>query len=237
MARLKNPTAGPQPNGIGTLKERSLHSALKEWYSQPGDGFEVPCDGFVIDLVRGETLIEIQTRNFAALKRKLTKLTQQHPVRLVHPIAREKWIVRQTAAGEIVSRRKSPKRGRPVDVFRELVHLPHLLGRRNFTLEVLLTQEEEVLRDDGAGSWRRRRWSVHDRRLLDVTDSVLFESPADYAGLIPPGLPEPFTNRELAEALKCRLALAQKMTYTLSRCDALETAGKRGQAILYRRAG
>jgi 6-phosphofructokinase len=31
-----------------------------------------------------------------------------HEVRLLHPVAREKWIVRQTAVGEAISRRKSP---------------------------------------------------------------------------------------------------------------------------------
>jgi hypothetical protein len=33
------------------------------------DRFEVPVDGFVIDIVRDDLLIEIQTRNFSSLKR------------------------------------------------------------------------------------------------------------------------------------------------------------------------
>jgi hypothetical protein len=55
-------------NGIGTLQETSLHSALKAWYARPGDRFEVFIDGFYIDIVRSELLIEIQTRNFSAIK-------------------------------------------------------------------------------------------------------------------------------------------------------------------------
>ena len=46
---------------IGELNEQPLHAALKEWYVQPGDQVEVQLDGYYIDLVRGERLIEIQT--------------------------------------------------------------------------------------------------------------------------------------------------------------------------------
>ena len=69
-------------------------------------------DGFFVDIVRGDLLIEVQTRNFAAMKRKLRELTVRHHVRLVHPIAREKWIVKLAQGYDSeVSRRRSPKRG------------------------------------------------------------------------------------------------------------------------------
>ncbi len=47
--------------GIGTLRESGLHADLKRWYAQPGDEFEIALDGYVIDIRRGEYLIEIQT--------------------------------------------------------------------------------------------------------------------------------------------------------------------------------
>ena len=74
-------------NGVGLLNEKPLHASLKAWYAQPGDRFEVQVDGSVIDIVRDELLVEIQTRSFSALKRKLEKLVISHPVRLVFPIA------------------------------------------------------------------------------------------------------------------------------------------------------
>ena len=83
----------PAP-AIGTYQEKSLHAALKDWHAAPGDKTEQPVDGYVVDLVRGEELIEIQTRNFAAIKRKLAALLERHAVRLVHPIPARKWIVR-----------------------------------------------------------------------------------------------------------------------------------------------
>ena len=112
----------PLSNGVGLLNEKPLHAALKAWYALPGDRFEVGIDGSIIDIVRGELLVEIQTRSFSALKRKLEKLVVSHPVRLVFPIAAEKWIVRLSDDGAVEQgRRKSPKHGAVTELFRELV--------------------------------------------------------------------------------------------------------------------
>jgi hypothetical protein len=123
--------------GIGVLNEKPLHASLKQWYAQPGDQFEVPVGGYVIDIVRDDLLIEIQTGSFSSLKAKLAKLLYSHQVRLIYPIAQEKWIVRPAADdnGRAI-RRKSPKRGRLEDLFWELVSIPHLLSNPNFSLEV-----------------------------------------------------------------------------------------------------
>ncbi len=218
---------------IGTLSEKSLHAALKDWYTQPGDQIEVKCDGFVIDIVRGEQLIEIQTRNFSAMKRKLPKLLEQYRLHLLHPICREKWIVRQSEAGELIQRRKSPKRGQVWDVFKELVYVPHLITHPNFSLELLLTQEEEIWRDDGQGSWRRKKWSIHDRLLLNVVEQIRFDQAADWLSLLPNDLPIPFTNRDLTALLKIRPAQAQKLTYTLRQANLISQVGKQGRSFAY----
>ena len=60
------------------MNEYSLHTAIKNWYSLPGDKFEVRIDDFIVDIVRDALLIEIQTRNFSAIKKKLKKLLENH---------------------------------------------------------------------------------------------------------------------------------------------------------------
>ena len=221
---------------IGSLNEKPLHAALKEWYAGPGDRFEVSVDGFVIDIVRGNLLVEIQTKNFASIKRKLKTLTADRPVLLVHPVAREKWIVKPAAGADgKASRRKSPKQGRWDQVFEELVSFPGLLAHPNFSLLVLLIQEEEVRRFDPARGWRRKGWVTEERRLLEVVDQRLFESPEDMDALIPPGLQEPFTTSELAAAAKRPRRFAQKMAYCLREMGVIAQVGKRSRAILYER--
>ncbi len=227
-------------SGIGGLNESLLHAGLKSWYRRPGDLIEQPVDGFVVDIVRpspaGERpdlLIEIQTGNFTAIRGKLQRLLTDHRVLLVHPVAYERWVLREDASGVRLGRRKSPKRGRVEEVFRELVRMPSMLADPNLALEVVLTQEEVVLRNDGAGSWRRKGWSVAGARLMGVVGAVRFDSPGDLGDLLPADLAQPFTNRDLAAALSCPLGLAQKMTYCLVRLNVLSDAGKRGRARLY----
>lgn len=222
---------------IGTLNEKSLHTALKEWYAQPDDQFEVPVDGFVIDIVRADLLIEIQTANFAAIKRKAKMLVKDHPLRLVYPIPQDKWIVRlaKDGSGDVLGRRKSPKHGAVEHLFAELVRLPKLLANLNFTLEVLLTQEEEVRCYDGKRAWRRHGWVIQERRLLNVVGRRLFEVPGDLLGLLPADLPEPWTTADLAAGIGQPRWLARKMAYCLRKMGLAEPVGKQGNAILYRR--
>ena len=219
---------------ISTFNEKPLHAALKTWYARPGDGFEVQVDGFIIDIVRDGLLIEIQTTSLASLKRKLLSLVEEHCVRLVYPIPQEKWIVKLAEDGEsTASRRKSPKRGKVEDLFGELVSFPRLLAHPNFSLEVLLVQEEEIRRYDGRKGWRRRGWVIQERRLLQVVNRRRFSAPADLGELLPLDLGQPFTTSDLAKAIARPRRLAQRMAYCLREMGEIEAAGKQGNAILY----
>ena len=222
-------------SGIGLLNEKPLHASLKQWYARPGDRFEVPVDGFVIDIVRDSLLIEIQTRNFASIHSKLSRLTRSYEVRLVYPVVQEKWIVRQAIGkrGTVV-RRKSPKRGRLEDLFRELVSIPRLLANPNFSFEVLTIREEEVRRYDGRRRrWRRKGWVLEGRRLLEVVDRRLFVKPADWLAFVPEGL-QSFTTKDVAEIAATDRDLAQKVAYCLRHARMIEVIGRQGRANLYR---
>jgi hypothetical protein len=227
---------------IGTLGEKSLHAALKEWYARPGDLLEWEVEGkYIVDIFRPSTdatsgqCIEIQTRSLGKLKTKLAFLLERWPVRLVYPVAQERHIVRIDADGEIMSRRKSPKRRTIFHLFPELVSFPTLLIHPNLVLVVLLICEEELWLDDGRGSWRRKHRSIFDRRLVDVCEMVSLSTPADYAALLPTGLPDRFDTQELAQALRLPRSLAQKMAYCLREMAVLEVVGHRDRARLYRR--
>lgn len=198
-------------------------------------------DGYIIDLVRGDLLIEVQTGGISPLKRKLAALTRSHPVRLVIPITEEKWIVRlpveSDAPQAAPARRKSPRRGCVEHLFKELVFVPGLMANENFSLEVLLTREEEVRRFDEARAkaWRRKGWVIQERRLLEVVDRKVFETPAELACLLPHALPDPFTVQQAAAALAQPTWLAHKMIYCLRALGTIEAAGKQGRAVAYRR--
>ena len=98
-------------------------------------------------------------------------------------------------------------------MFRELVRVPELIKEVNFSLEVLLIDEEENRIDDGRGNWRRRGVSIKDRTLIGVNTRILFENSIDFLKLLPEELREAFTNKELARSKKVSVRTAQQITY------------------------
>jgi hypothetical protein len=223
--------------GIGELNEQPLHAALKDRYAGAGDRLEARVDGYVIDILRGDRLIEIQTGHFSALKDKLRALVRDHPVTLIYPIAREKWLYKLPKPDwDGPRRRKSPRRGRLEEVFEELVSFPELLADERFILQVVLIQEEEVRRFTGRKMWWNNGWERVERRLLDVVEERVFSNPDQLGGLLPPELPDPFTTADLARSLESNRRLAQKMAYCLRKLDLIEQVGRQGRSYLYRRA-
>jgi len=221
-------------SGIGTLNEKHLHSSLKEWCSLPGDRFEIPVEGYVVDIVRGDLLLEIQTGSFSAIRFKLRKLLRNHSIRLFYPVPLEKWIIKlHEEEDREPTRRRSPKRGRVEDLFRELVSIPGLMCNPEFSLEVLLTREEEIRVYDGKRGWRRRGWVITERRLLEVVRSRVLETPADWLELLPKTLDDVFTTADLAKEMGTRRDLAQKMAYCYKKAGLLVQKGKRGRSNLY----
>jgi hypothetical protein len=220
---------------IGVMNEGALHAQLKEWYRRPGDKLEHAVGRHVVDVVRGDLLIEIQTGGFAPLRRKLDLLAGAHTVRLVAPIPISRRIVRLSPDGEVLSARRSPRKGKLEDVFARLVSIPALLCRPEFEIEVLLTHQEELRHHAPGRAYRRHGWVVSGRRLVSVESSHRIAGPADAAELLPASLPEPFDTAELAAAAGIDRRLAQQMTYCLRAMGVLEIAGKRGGAVLHTR--
>jgi hypothetical protein len=228
-------TDGPR---IGLLRERPLHASLKRWYAQPGDRIEVPVDGYVIDLVRGDHLVEFQTRGFSGLRPKVGALLGNgHRLRIVLPIARDRWIIRVGDDGAVIDRRRSPRHGIPADLAAELVSFPELLSHPGFELEVLMTREEEHRRKVPGRCWRRHGWMVTDRRLLEVLERIAITRPADLARLLPAGLPERFTTADLAARLGRPRRIAQQLAYCLAKAGLVEVVDRRGRSLEYRISG
>jgi hypothetical protein len=223
-------------SGIGVLREGPLHAAVKDLLARPGDTAEVPFGRYVIDLVRADgELLEIQTGGFSPLGPKLDALLDGHRMRIVHPVAAERRIVRVDEHGEVVGTpRRSPARAGATAVFDRLVAFPSLLAHPNLTVEVLLCREDH-LRGPEPTRRRRRTRDPGARRLVEVLGSVVLSSPADVRALLPDTLAdEPFTTRELGAALGCPRVLAQRVAYCLHALEVLEPAGRRARAPLHR---
>lgn len=230
-----SPVRSDTVDQIGTYREGPLHASLKEWLSEPGDQFEVPVGGFVIDLVRGDLLVEVQTGGFTPLRRKLDRLLETHRVRIVHPIAVDTWIVRMGEGGEVLSRRRSPKHQTPADVFAGLVSITDHLGSPNLEIDVVSTVQQQVRRHEEGKAWRRKGWVIDHRSLVEVSGVTEIRSTADLMQFVPAGLDDPFTTADLAEAMGTSRRTAQQVVYCLRSIGTVVPSGIRGRAPLFAR--
>jgi hypothetical protein len=217
--------------------ETSLHRQLKERYAIEGAAIEQRVGRYRIDVVRGRELVEIQHSSLTAIRDKIAALLKTHSVLVVKPVVVTKHLVkRRREGGEIVSRRRSPKRRTVLDVFEELVHFTRVFPHRRLTLEVVLIEIEEW-RYPGHG---RRRWRrdndhlVEDQHLVGVLEVHQFRTAADLRRLLPAALPQPFHTGQLAEGLGVERWVAQRMAYCLREMGAIRSVGKLRGAWLYK---
>ena len=222
-------------SGLSTYREGSLHAALKALYARPGDRVEESVSGYVVDVVRDDELVEVQTASFSSAARKLRRLVIDHRILLVYPIAVERWLLRVDADGAMTDRRRSPKRGQPLDLFGQLTAFPELVAHPNFRIELVMIHEEEVRGPIPVGARYRypREWWRLDRRLLEIIEIVRVDTPADLLGLLPADLPPAFTSTDIASASRRPKNLAMRATYCLQRSGAAICIGRRGRAQVY----
>jgi hypothetical protein len=222
-----------------TLREGSLHAALKARYAGQISGarVEASVDGFVVDVAGQDELVEIQTASFASCRRKLERLVESHRVVLVYPIPIEKWLVVVDADGVILRRRRSPRRGIALDLFDELVSIPGLIAHPSFRIELAFTCEEEIrgpIPESAKYRYPRAWWRL-DRRLVEVVETRRIDTPADLLGLVPSGLPEPFTTADIVAATGRSKRLAMRTAYCLERSGAVARLARRGRLQTYGR--
>jgi hypothetical protein len=216
--------------------ESSLHRELKQRYAGTGAQIEVRCGRYRVDAVAEGELIEIQHGRLGAISFKVAELLEEHAVRLVKPIVREKLLVkRRRKGGRVASRRRSPNRGRLFDLFHDLVYFTKVFPHPRLSIEALLVDVEEH-RYPGHG---RRRWRragdyvVEDRHLLCVSDSVVLRTPADLVELLGCELPLRFDTAELARLTGETRFVAQRVAYCLRKTGAIRTVAKRRNALVY----
>ncbi len=216
-----------------------LHLALQRHYAGQDGLIEAELEGYKADVLRDDVVYEIQTSTFSAIRRKLLDLSRTHRVVLVHPIPHRKIIVRldpDPESTEELWARRSPKRGAPIHVFDELLYIPDVLRRKRVSLEVLMTVQRELRRDDGEGSWRRKGVSIIGHELVEILETHRFERPADFIRLLPKGLPKRFTVADISEAADVNYSSAGRAAYGLRRLGVIKQVAKQGNAYVYQRS-
>jgi hypothetical protein len=219
---------------IGTEKESSLHRSLKFCYAGEGGRTEIEKDGYVCDgLTQNGQLIEVQTGSFGPLKEKARNLAARTPLIIIHPIVLNKVIELYSNSGELLYRRKSPRKGGIYDLFKNLIYAPELPLVKGLTIELALVDISEKRVQDGRGSWRRNGVSIADRSLLFYHSSIPLLSGRDYTLFLPYTEKDSFTVRDLSKKAFISENLARKCLYVLCKLGLVVKTAKKGNTWIY----
>ena len=205
------------------LRESTLHRDLKSYYAYLHGGLiEQTVCGYRIDVLVNDRAYEVQTKDFHKLRPKIKRLLDGgYIVNLVYPI--QGILESKTALG---SYRKRKKKVSPVKAFDELVYIAKLLPREGLCVEVLVLHER-------ATKHKSRRNRVRNTRLVAILDRRTIATPRDLLRLLPPGLPSPFTTRDIMQHGGIGKLLAGKVAYTLHHSGLTEKVGTRDRYVLY----
>ncbi len=223
-------------NGIGTLKEKTLHAVLKNFYEPDTACQEIKIDRFVADIQRGGEVIEIQTRNFNSMRKKLDKFLELYPVTIVYPIIYTKWLYWiDEKTGEVSAGRKSPKRGSFYDAFYELYKIKTYLANPGLHICLILVDAEEYRILNGYGKDRKKGASRYDRIPVALVDELYIGSKEEYTMLLPDSLPGIFSVKDYAKHAHIKIRYAQLAINIFKYIGIIEQCGKSGRSFLYNR--
>lgn len=223
-----------EKNGIGTLGERTLHAVLKAYCEPMDDRREIKIGRYVADIIGEDGIIEIQTRDFNVLRKKLEAFLSCTDVTVVYPIAavkRLRWIDAET--GEVTGNRKSPKTGGIIDAVPELYKIKPFLTNPHLRFRFMLLELTEYRYLNGWSKDKKKGSSRCDRIPERLLGEVCIDRPADYAAFLPEELPSPFTSKDYAKAIKRNVKTAQTALNVLSGVGSVRRVGKKGNLILY----
>ena len=222
---------GRADQGVGTMGEKTLHAVLKRMIEPDMTRHEVKLGRYTADVLNEQGVFEVQTRSVHRLKEKLSALLPYYPVTVVIPVIETKWLLNMDAqTGELLQKRKSPKRERPESFLSELVYLKAFLPDPNFSLRLVRLEGEEVRLIAGAGRRAVRKLEFAPTRFLGA---LPLKTREDYAALIPAGLPETFTAQELGRAMGIAKASRSAAANVLCCMDAIRRVDRRGSAYVY----
>ena len=220
-------------NGIGTLKEKSLHRVIKHYIESDENNHEQRVLGYVANILIDNHIYEIQTANFNKLRPKLDCFLDKYDVTVCYPIPRIKylsWINIET--GEASEKRKSPKRGTPYLVYDELYKIKNSLKHPHFHLKILLIDQMEYRLLDGWNETKKKGSHRENRVPLELIDEIDIFSVSDYEKLIPK-LNDKFTSKDFALSAHINLKMAQVALNILKYLGLVIAVGKEKNSIIY----
>lgn len=215
---------------IGTKKERTLHQYLKYYFCNDSIFHEQKCNGYIVDILKDDQIIEIQTSSFNAMRKKLETLLKTHKITIVYPIILERILYNFNDSGELENIRKSPKKEHPLKIGKELYKINHLLNNKNLSfIGVVLKIFEE--RIPYINRYKQKRMTRINQIPYELVEIINLDSKT-LSSLIP------FDTEFDASMFKKKIKLSPRDTSStllaLRALNVIEVIRKEGKKYIYK---
>ena len=223
-------------NGIGTLREKTIHSVLKYYYAPDPAYHEIRIGSYVADICMDGEIYEVQTRNFNTMRSKLEYFLQEHDVTIIYPVAHTKWLSwLDMETGELSPKRKSPKTGTFYQIIPELYKIKMFISNPRLHFIISLIDVEETRYLNGWSRNKKRGSSRMDGIPVALFDEIRIDTFDDYMVFLPDTLPERFTSKDLVKTAKTPLGSAGTLLNVLLDTKIIDRVGKTGNSYLYQK--
>lgn len=224
-------------NGIGTLREKTIHSVLKYYYAPNPAYHEIRIGSYVADICVDGEIYEVQTRNFNTMRGKLDFFLQEHDVTIIYPVAHTKWLSwLDMETGELSPKRKSPKKGTLYQIIPELYRIKMFIANPRLHFIISLIDVEETRCLNGWSHNKKRGSSRMDGKPVAIFDEVRIDTFSDYMVFLPDTLPGQFTSKDLAKTAKISQGSASTLLNVLLETRIIDRVGKTGNSFLYQKS-
>lgn len=225
---------------IGIQKEKVLHRTLKYYLCNDEQYHEIKVSKeskgvLFADIKIDNQIYEIQTRSFNALREKLAEFLKKYQVTVVYPIASHKTIFKINDENHLISNKKSPKKGNPLEIFYELYKIKIYLNNPNLSFKIIMLDMDEYRKEVKKKHYRSSGYERIVQIPKKIERIINLKSKDDYLNLLNEyQLNENFISKEFAKATHLTIKKAGVVLNVLTSMEIISRIGKVNRSYLYR---
>lgn len=226
-------------NIFGTLGEKTMHKMIK-YYLEPDEKYhEVKIEGYIADIFRDNSIIEIQSAKFSAVKDKIKRYLENKELKVsfVYPVAAVRhqcWIDKQTGEASKITR--SQKFTDIYKFYEEIYFIKDFIDNENFNLKILLMEVLEYKYLDGWGKFKKNNATKIDKIPISYIGEENFNCKNDYLKFIPSKLREEgtFTSAELTKETDMKDKPMRSFIHVMKFAELITEVGRKNRYIRYK---
>ena len=223
-------------SSIGTKQEKTLHQIIKYYLTLDESKHEVSIDKKIVDIYINNQIYEIQTQGFDKLRSKLEALLLNYKVTIVYPIPYIKQIYLINEYGEIISNRKSPKKGSVLEIFKELYKIKSYLKNDNLKFKIIMFNSDEYRDQIPKKHVRSKGYKRNDQIVSEIIKEYDINKEYSLVNLLDDlNLPEVFTTEDVRKKGKVSKKTSSLVLNILSYLGYVEKIGAKNRYNVYKR--